>query len=271
MLEAIHRLGYQLDEIVHVEIWATDDILATLPPVNEFKIKADNFIKERYGLDVKKVCAVDKNGEKLTFEKLFYSVPKNRKNKQYEGRILGFPLMRHRWCARDLKIKPQKKNGDIISYVGIAADETKRINNTQNAKSVLPLVDIGWTEEDAMRWCEENDIVSPTYNVSNRDGCLFCPCQGVNELRTLRQEYPELWEYLLKWDLDSPVVFNIHGHTIHDFDKRFYMEDVGLIDPTKRFLWSMVDNYPDTELGFVPSGIFTEANYDWGRCSYVCS
>lgn len=31
------------------------------------------------------------------------------------------------------------------------------------------------------------------------------------------------------------------GHTVHDFDKRFELEDDGQIDTTKRFLWKMIE------------------------------
>ena len=82
MLEAIHRLGYQLDEIVHVEIWATDTLSANLPPVIEFKRRADRIIKERYGLEVRHVCATNDDGSKRTFEKMFYRVPLRRKKQE---------------------------------------------------------------------------------------------------------------------------------------------------------------------------------------------
>ena len=154
MLEAIYRLGYPLDEIVHVEIWATDTISANLPPVIEFKRRADRIIKERYGLEVRHVCATNDDGSKRTFEKMFYRVPPRRKNKKYDGLCLGWPMLRGRWCLRALKLSAMPKHGaDEVWYIGIAADETARINNDNNAGSVMPLVDIGWIESDAMAWC----------------------------------------------------------------------------------------------------------------------
>lgn len=47
---------------------------------------------------------------------------------------------------------------------------------------------------------------------------------------------------MLKWDKDSPVAFHSDGHTVHDFDLRFQMEDDGLIDTKKRFYWSTLDD-----------------------------
>ena len=77
-LGAIEQLGLPLDRIIHSEVWATDDIPADPPPMVEFKAKADKIIKERWGIEVEHLCA-EKNGEKLTYEKLFYHVPKRRR------------------------------------------------------------------------------------------------------------------------------------------------------------------------------------------------
>lgn len=57
-LEAIKKLGYPLDRIIHAEVWATDTIPADLPPMVEFKAYADKIIKEKYGIEVEHICAV---------------------------------------------------------------------------------------------------------------------------------------------------------------------------------------------------------------------
>lgn len=84
-LAAIEQLGWPLDRIVHAEVWATDTIHADLPPMIEFKEKADRIIKERWGIEVEHYYAM-RNGEKLTYEKLFYSVP-NRKPREREREV----------------------------------------------------------------------------------------------------------------------------------------------------------------------------------------
>ena len=57
MLRAIKLLGLPLHRIVHSEVWATDTIPADLPPMVEFKAKADRIIKDLYGIEVEHVCA----------------------------------------------------------------------------------------------------------------------------------------------------------------------------------------------------------------------
>lgn len=133
-------------------------------------------------------------------------------------------------------------NTNIVQYLGIAADEPERIErHSSRSNVILPLVDIGWDENYCREWCERNRLLAPTYKDSMRGGCWFCHNQSVEQLRLLRQKYPEYWELLLKWDSDSPVTFKPDGHTVHDYDKRFTAEDNGLIVPgDSKFRWKQV-------------------------------
>ena len=133
-LEAIRLLGWPLDRIVHAEVWATDTIPADLPPMVEFKAKADVIIKDRYGIEVEHVCAM-KNGEKLTYEKLFYHVPV-RKTQKFGGGTevfrlsgetgaqansksehYGWPQVRGGWC-RKLKEKDRQSLFNLAPWTG---------------------------------------------------------------------------------------------------------------------------------------------------------
>ena len=247
-LGAIEQLGWPLDRIIHAEVWATDTIPADLPPMVEFKAKADSIIKERWGIEVEHRC-VQKNGEKWTYEKNLYKLVSSdtlsrRKVHPHwfaRGRadIYGFPSRKGPWCNK-LKFRGSIGWDHAVTYCGIAADEQMRLNRWQNKLS-MPLVAAGWTEAMCRKWCEDNDLLSPIYTTATRGGCWFCHNQGVNQLRLLRKNYPDLWALMLKWDSDSPVTFKADGHTVHDYDRRFALEDEGLIDTSQRFLWSMVD------------------------------
>ena len=59
-------------------------------------------------------------------------------------------------------------------------------------------------------------------------------------MRLLRKNYPELWALMLKWDSDSPVSFHADGHTVHDFDERFQLEDQLLVPKDRTFRWKML-------------------------------
>lgn len=63
-LEACKLLGYSIDRVIHAEVWATDTIPADLPPMVEFKKKADEIIKARYGLTVEHIAASSRERER---------------------------------------------------------------------------------------------------------------------------------------------------------------------------------------------------------------
>lgn len=136
-------------------------------------------------------------------------------------------------------------NINIVQYLGIASDEPLRIERHTKPGIVLPLVEIGWDEAYCRKWCEENDLLSPIYTEAARGGCWFCHNQGVEQLRLLRKNYPDLWQLLLKWDKDSPVSFKPDGHTVHDYDHRFAAEDLGLVPTDRKFRWKMLEQEGD--------------------------
>lgn len=237
-LGAIEELGWPLDRIVHAEVWATDTIPADLPPMVEFKAKADDIIKALCGIEVEHY-----RGDRSFFD-CFYTNVSSKAKENYAGRIRGWPIRFGQYCLRDLKLPALKKANkrNWIYYIGIASDEPNRFHNLTDTKK-SPLVEAGWTEEMCREWCKKNGLLSPIYTTATRGGCWFCHNQPVNQLRLLRKNYPEYWELMLKWDSDSPVTFHADGHTVHDFERRFQLEDDGLISADdKVFRWNMLDS-----------------------------
>ncbi len=221
MLEIIKQHNMPLDRIVHVEIMATNTIPADLPPMMEFKHKADKIIKNRYGIDVEHIHS------NITYEEKFYTKITNKaRKKENVGRIYGFPMLLGPWCNSELKVKELKKiaKKDVIQYIGIASDEPNRFHNLTERK-ISPLVLHGITELECMEICKNLDLVSPIYTFSTRGGCWFCHNQNLNQLKFLRKQYPELWNLLLKWDSDSPVKFR-PNYSVHELDERFAQEDM---------------------------------------------
>lgn len=239
MLDVIKSRGLLLDRIITFDVWATDDILAEFPEVTEFKKRMDIYIKEKYGIQVEHLCARYKDGSKVTYEKGFYRVVTAGYR---EGTIVGFPFQRGAWCNSRLKMGARVgaiNTGDI-EYIGIAYDEKKR-HKTISETKIAPLVDFGIDEDLCGLHCMYEGILSPTYENSYRDGCWFCHNQGVEQLRNLRSNHPQLWELMLKWDNDSPVTFKADGHTVHDYDRRFEQEEQGIVPKDKTFRWTMLD------------------------------
>ena len=77
MLDVIISRGLRLDRITTTDIWATETIRGEHPEMVKFKERADEYIWQKYRIEVEHLCAM-KDGEKVTYEKLFYHVPKRK-------------------------------------------------------------------------------------------------------------------------------------------------------------------------------------------------
>ena len=141
---------------------------------------------------------VDIVRDKKDYVTQFYGVISKGK---YEGKIHGFPMANHCTIQRDMKLRPihayykQFADKDIIQYVGIAADEKLRLLRLRGNK--VSLMDrYGCTEADAMSLCKSYGLLSPIYETGTRGGCWFCPNMRPDCAKSIRQNYPELWEEL---------------------------------------------------------------------------
>lgn len=146
---------------------------------------------------------------------------------------------------RELKKVPINKyfkGIDCVQYIGIAIDEPAARLKRLNDKLRSPLAEYNITEAEAMQICRDLGWVAPTYITSNRDGCWFCPCQSINQLRRLYNEFPDYWKIMLKWDADTNRRFKI-DHTLKEYDKRFKLENKDLIPKDNTFRWKMLDEY----------------------------
>ena len=109
-LGAIEELGWPLDRIVHAEVWATDEIPADLPPMVEFKGKADQIIKERWGIEVERFTAG------ISFEDgFYYKRGRTGRKTKFDGKVYGWPMRQGQWCLQQLKLPALNKasKGDI--------------------------------------------------------------------------------------------------------------------------------------------------------------
>ena len=125
-----------------------------------------------------------------------------RKRGKYEGKMYGFPIGGKCIINSDCKMKPirtfyksLRKNYNIIEYVGIAADEFKRLRRLSPNKVSL-LAKYGICERDAYTICKKYGLLSPLYAVTNRGGCWFCMNNSIKELSFIRESYPTLWSEL---------------------------------------------------------------------------
>jgi len=176
------------------------------------------------------------------FEWLMFEEPKQKlssiENRKKLGVSLygnGWPGVRVRWCTGQLKthlinkeVNRLKGQYHAIHYVGIAADEPKRIKNER-----YPLVEWEISEKEALQICYDRGYDwGGLYEIYNRCSCWCCPLQRIDELRKLRRHHPELWARLLEMDKRALAQF---GHnplgqfkqnwTVERLEQRFAMEE----------------------------------------------
>ena len=139
----------------------------------------------------------------------------------------GWPRPRARWCTGYLKTKlidryfsDLAKTHRVIHYIGIAADEAHRCRDKR-----YPLVDWGVTEAEALKYCYAQGFDwGGLYEKFRRVSCWCCPLQPLPELRTLRREFPDLWERLRDMDRRAWNSFRI-GTSVEQLEWRFAWED----------------------------------------------
>lgn len=139
----------------------------------------------------------------------------------------GWPGPQLRWCTSRLKtdvinahLRELKKDYHLVQYLGIAADEPKRVKALN-----YPLVGWGVTEKQALAYCYEKGFdFGGLYELFDRVSCWCCPLQGLAELRALREHFPDLWKDLLTWDNQSWRQFRA-DYSVQELDTRFAFEE----------------------------------------------
>lgn len=124
------------------------------------------------------------------------------------GMTWGFGSGKKGQCSikRDCKQKPindwnkTHKNEHIVEYIGIAIDEPERLESMHKTlkNGVSLLEKYNFTEADARKLCEDNNMLSPQYSLADglqkRDGCWFCPNAKLHEHIDIYTKMPEIWE-----------------------------------------------------------------------------
>lgn len=113
---------------------------------------------------------------KKTFKDVFYTV---RSRGKYVGQIVGFPMQGkcevNSSCKRPCFQAADKlfPGEEVIQYVGIAADEPKRLTRLKENRVSL-LARYGYTEKMATYLCKYYGLLSPIYEYTSR-GVLLLP------------------------------------------------------------------------------------------------
>lgn len=227
MLLRLLELNEQIDEVACCDTY------------KEFPAMYEHIAKIKKVVEDKGILFTLLKHERTFDEWMFEYQPKRRTPEIFKARYgdakgKGWATFRNRWCTGELKIKfmnryfkELNKQYEVIRYMGIAADEQKRLQreNQQETCYKYPLVEWGWTEADCLSYCYSLGYDwGGLYEQFKRVSCWCCPLQPLDALRTLRKEYPELWEELKDMDKRTWQCFR-PDYSVEELDKRFELEE----------------------------------------------
>lgn len=218
-LELIRR-KYPLDEVVYCDTGLEF-------PAMERHIEKLRKVAKQHGIKFTTL-----KSEKSFEYYMFDYIPKRRNKIIHSGK--SWPDFKTRWCTYHLKhqilqkhFKEIKENYSLVCYIGLAPDETKRLQKEYNNREgkIYPLVEWGMTESDCLQYCYDHGYDwEGLYGIFKRVSCWCCPLQQIRELRNLRKYFPDLWEKLK--DMDGRTWRSFRSdYSIDDLEVRFKLEE----------------------------------------------
>lgn len=219
-----HENHEPLDVILFSEVMFNETISGELPEHMDFVKNKAIPVFESWGIEVK-ILHHDK-----TYMEYFNQVRKRGKN---IGKCVGFP-MADKCNVRNCKVKPiedfiRQSGDDCIQYIGLAADEPKRLERMDQSRKQSLLVKYGYTEQMAREKCKEYGLLSPYYEYSSRGGCWFCPNARKCQQKHVRDNHPMLWNELLALESRDNLIGNVWNtqanKSIHQMEESFKWED----------------------------------------------
>ena len=227
---------YPLDEVVNIDTGV------------EFPEMYEHFAKLRVAAESAGIRWVTVKPPR-SFEYLLCQHQYKRRDGTQETNGYGWARPYKRWCTKMLKTEWINKLDDVVHYVGIAADETNRLQRTTNLNKSHrhPLVEWGWTEADCLQYCYDHGYDwGGLYRLYSRVSCWCCPLQPLSALKTMRAKQPELWARLREMDKKVKNDFR-KDYSLDQLEIRFAFEDelesVGINLPKKEFLRQLYERF----------------------------
>lgn len=192
--------GEPLDEVVYCEVMFSREISGEVPEHRDFIYQTIKPFVE----DVLRVPFVVVRSEKTYLDVFYHIISRGER----EGQLYGFAIPGMCAINRDCKIPPienywKRQGADVTQYVGIAFDETERLERLRGTNRVSLLEKYGITEIQALRMCRDRGLLSPIYGFTQRNGCWFCPNCKDDEWANLIYKHGELFDMLI--DLEQEV------------------------------------------------------------------
>ena len=214
--------GEPLDEAIYCEVMFNDEISGEVPEHRDFIYNIAIPKLEKMGVKTNVIR------DERTYVSSFTRVIKRGKR---IGQINSYPICGRCCIQRDCKLPPIKKwkaslAGEVVQYIGLAADEQERLMKDEVRGMVSLLDKYGITEADTFEICKRHELLSPIYEFTDRNGCWFCPNAKRKELRHLYDNHPDLWAKMLELERlpnKATELFN-REERFSDIDFLFRME-----------------------------------------------
>lgn len=124
----------------------------------------------------------------------------------------------------------QQNEGSIV-YIGIAADETRRLEQERAEFKRFPLAEWGITEAECLQGCYDAGFDwGGMYEHLDRLSCMYCRNKNLKELRNIRKHYPDVWDKLKEYQSRTNLPYKTNGTTVFDIEKRFCFEEERLAE-----------------------------------------
>lgn len=214
-------LGIPPDIVIFCEVMFDKErgISGELPEHREWIYGTAKPIIESWGSEF-----VDVKGKKDYVTIFHERIAKTMKHPEREGLKKGFPIAGRCVIKRDCKIRPVQNylrniKEPYTQFLGIAADEVKRLPLEKNCRSVL--YEQGIVEREAFEIARRNKLLSPIYDTGKRGGCWFCPSAPLCEFANTKTKHRELWEELQTLDKEVEKVspYFCYNKTFSEIDK----------------------------------------------------
>lgn len=133
---------------------------------------------------------------------------------------------RCRWGTTEKLKAIEKYCKGHYEYVGIAYDETTRLNKERKGNKIFPLAEWQMKEKDCLEYCYkkgfkwvENNI--ELYSILDRVSCWCCCNKNLKELKNYYKYLPEYWNKLKELQKKTTRPMKYNKYTVFDLEERF--------------------------------------------------
>lgn len=164
--------------------------------------------------------------------KMFEKEVKGRNGKVHKG--YSWCGGRCRWGTTEKLQTLEKYCRGHYEYVGIAADETKRLKKERKGNKLFPLADWNMKESDCLDYCyskgfkwietQGSDALAykvELYSILDRVSCWCCGNKNILELYNMFLYLEDYWAELRHFQAKTDRPFK-KNYSIEDLNKKFY-------------------------------------------------